>query len=328
MKALVINRTEDGTVLDLVDLPQPELSSHAIRIGVEAASVNRADLLQRAGNYGTANSGDEPARVGLDAAGTVTEIGSEVTEFAVGDRVMALAAGGLAQEVVVDAALALPIPASWSFAEGAAALLALLTEHNALKTAGRLDKGESVLIHAATSGVGLTGVQLARHLGAETIIATSRSTEGDDLLRTLGATHTVHVTDGTFSDEVLESTGGSGVDVVIDHVGGPYLAENVDALAVRGRLVGVGRLGGSEGLLDMDALALKRIELIGVTFRTRSPEEKAELVRAVRTDIDLNSDLNDLRPTIHQVMSWSEAEHAQRTMESNNHLGKIVLTID
>jgi len=252
---------------------------------------------------------------------------SEVTDVLVGDRVMAIANGGLSEEVVIDAALAVPIPVAWTYAEGAAAILGLMTEHNALSTNGRLQQGETVLIHAAASSVGLQCVQLAKYLGAGLIIATTRSDRATELLRSVGADHVVIIDHGGsgFADRVLDLTDGHGADVIIDHVGGPYLAGNIRCAAITGRLIGVGRLGGAEGVLDLETLAFKRLSLIGVTFRTRDAQEKAAIVTALCSNVDLNDE--SLRPHIDRVMPWTEARQAQDLMAANFHLGKIVLAL-
>lgn len=325
MKAIQIEMNPAGPALVIRDLPAPRPGPRQIGVRVHTASVNRADLAQRAGTHHAVAPGSPPPVVGLDAAGEVVSIGSEVDGIQVGDRVMTMVSGGLSEEIVVDATMAVPIPRAWSYAEGAAAILGLMTEHNALRTHGRLGRGESVLIHAAASSVGLQAVQLARHLGAGLVIATTRRDRADGLLRSLGADHVIHPGAAGFADEVLALTGGLGADVIIDHVGGPYLADNIRCIAVQGRLIGIGRLGGAEGTLDMEALALKRASLIGVTFRTRDGQEKADLVAAMRSEIDL--DAEDLRPVIDRLMPWTEVEQAQALMAANSHLGKIVLTV-
>lgn len=325
MKAIVIEQNTNGAVLVTRDIPAPETGPGQVKIRVQAASVNRADLAQRTGTHQPATPGRAPAVVGLDAAGDVMEVGREVTGIHVGDRVMAMANGGLSEEVVVAAALAVPIPEAWNYIEGAAAIIGLMTEHNALRTSGGLKPGESVLIHAAASSVGLQCVQLAKYLGAGLIIATTRTERATELLTSEGADHLVNIGNAGFADRVLALTDGHGADLIIDHVGGPYLADNIRCAAIKGRLVGVGRLGGVEGVLDMEAMAFKRLTLIGVTFRTRDAQEKADVVASLRSEIDLSDEA--LRPPIDRVMPWTEAQQAQDLMATNSHLGKIVLAL-
>lgn len=325
MRAIVVEQNPGGSVLSMRDLPSPEPGPRQVKIRVRTASVNRADLGQRAGTYQPVSPGSTPVVVGLDAAGDVVTVGSEVRGVHVGDRVMATVSGGLSEEVVVDAALVVPIPPAWTYAEGAAAILGLMTEHNALRTAGDLKPGETVLVHAAASTVGLQCVQLAKYLGAGLTIASVRTDRATDVLRSQGADHVVEVGEAGFADRVLELTDGRGVDVIVDHVGGPYLADNIRCAALLGRLVGVGRLGGAHGDLDLEALAFKRIRIIGVTFRTRDAAEKAAIVAALLSEVDLASEA--LRPLIDRILPWTEVQQAQDLMAANSHLGKIVLSL-
>jgi len=334
MKAMMIDRRSKRPSPELVEVASPHIGETQVRVAVRAASVNRADLAQLAGTHDT--SGATPLRqvIGLDAAGIVIEVGPSVPDFAPGDRVMVMVAGGLAEEVVVDASMLIPIPTNWSYLEGAAAVVGFMTAHNALVTAARMIKDESVVVHAATSGVGMQAIQLARYFGAQLIIGTTRSDRGIPLLHTLGADEVINTSSTDFLTRTLELTAGNGVDVILDHVGGSYLPMNIGAAAVKGRIIGIGRLGGSEGLLDMEALAFKRLELIGVTFRTRTCQEKAEIVRALRRDVtpfrtDTTSrDAHEsLRPVIARVLPWTEVDQAYKLMSNNEVLGKIVLEV-
>lgn len=329
MKAVVHDHDGENTTLLMTDIDTPVLSAGQVRIAARAASVNRADLLIRAGTHTpSAGAATGPAVAGLDVCGEVTEVGDGVTDVRTGDRVMAMAPGGLAEEVVLPATAAIPIPSSWTFVEGAAAVTALMTQHNALVTAGRLSPGETVVVHAAASGVGTVAVQLAVLLGAGQVIGTTRSHGDSPTLRGLGLDRLITVTDGQFADAVLEYTGGNGADVIVDHVGGPYLGENLRAAAIRGRIIGVGRLGGPTGTLDMEELARKRVEIIGTTFRTRTPEEKAAIAQGVRTGIDLERHAEALRPVVDRTFSWFKALDAQEALSQNSHVGKIVLEIE
>jgi NADPH:quinone reductase-like Zn-dependent oxidoreductase len=321
-----MEQNPSGSVLSMRDLPSPEPGPRQVKIRVRTASVNRADLGQRAGTHQPVNPGSAPVVVGLDAAGDVVAVGRDVTGVHVGDRVMTIASGGLSEEIIVDAALVVPIPQAWTYAEGAAAILGLMTEHNALRTAGDLKPGETVLVHAAASSVGLQCIQLAKYLGAGLIIASVRTDRATDLLRSQGADHVVEVGEAGFADRVLELTDGRGVDIIVDHVGGPYLADNIRCAALLGRLVGVGRLGGAEGVLDLEALAFKRLSIIGVTFRTRDAAEKAAIVAALLSEVD--PAFEALRPSIDRILPWTEVQRAQDLMAANSHLGKIVLSLE
>ncbi|MBC2638172.1 zinc-binding dehydrogenase [Rhodococcus wratislaviensis] len=317
----------DGTVTPtLSTIDAPELIPGCVRVSVRAASINRADLLIRAGTHTPAAAGAGPAVAGLDACGEVIEVAPDVTGIHKGDRVMAMVPGGLAEEVIVPAAAAVPVPRSWSFAEGAAAITALMTEHNALVTAARLQPGETVLVHAAASGVATQAIQLAKVLGAQRVYGTARSHTHAQVLEGLGLDELIDVSDTNFADRILERTDGKGADVILDHVGGPYLEDNLRAAAIRGRIVGVGRLGGASGTLDMEELARKRVELIGVTFRTRSDEEKFAIAQGLRI-VDLEKNADALRPLIHDTYSWDRVLEAQEGLADNKHVGKLVLTV-
>jgi NADPH2:quinone reductase len=328
MKAVVLEQHNGATTLTMSEIDRPTLEPGAVRIAVRAASVNRADLLIRAGTHTpAANPEAGPAVAGLDVAGEIIEVGDEVRDLRVGDNVMAMVAGGLAAEVVTPAAMAIPLPSAWSYVEGAAAVIALMTEHNALVTAGKMKAGDTVLVHAAASGVGTQAVQLAVLLGAGKVIGTTRSHGDSPVLKGRGINELITVADGAFADQVLKLTQGHGADVILDHVGGPYLEENLRAAALAGRIVGVGRLGGRSGTLDLEELARKRLEIVGTTFRTRSAEEKASVVSALRTDVDLEQHADALRPIVDQTCSWFKALDAQETLAHNTHVGKIVLEI-
>ena len=240
---------------------------------------------------------------------------------------MTIAGGGLAATVAVDARLPIKLPDSWSFEMGSAAVLALMTGHNALSTAARLAAGESVLVNAAYSGVGQATVRIARELGARQVIAAVRSVRDEGFLKDLGADAVVETGAGGFADRVLSLTDGDGVAVIVDHVGAPYLADHVAAAAVRGRIVGVGRLGGREAVLDLETLAFKRLEIIGVTFRTRDAEEKAAIAAGVRDHLMDAMRAGRLSPVIDHVLPWTDVLTAQDIMASNSHLGKLVLTV-
>lgn len=325
MRAMQLRWGNAQSALELVERAEPEVGDGQVLLRVHASSVNRADVLQRDGAYSPRPASGVSA-AGLDAAGDVLVVGRGVQGVEPGDRVMALAAGGLAELVVVDAGMVVPLPPTWTYVEGAAAIIGLLTEHNALKTSARLQPGESVLVHGASSGVGLQCVQMAKLLGSGPVIVTTRSSKARELLLALGADDVVETTAQDFVSRAHAITGGRGVDVIIDHVGGPHLAGNVTAAAVKGRLISVGRLGGAHGDLDMEALALKRLEIIGVTFRTRSTQEKAAVVAALRADVDMGA-YEHLRPPVDRVLPWTEVMTAYDIMESNSHLGKLVLEV-
>ncbi|MFC9664083.1 zinc-binding dehydrogenase [Nocardia sp. NPDC127606] len=326
MQAVLLEPIDGRLTPILAAIDPPELRPGTVRVAVRAASVNRADLLIRAGTH-TPSSSAGPAVAGLDACGEVLEVAADVSEIAPGDRIMAMVAGGLAEQIVVPAAAVVPVPTDWSFAEGAAAITALMTEHNALVTAARLQYGETVLVHAAAAGVSTQAIQLARVLGAGRIYGTTRSHTHARALDNIGLDELINTSDVCFADRVLDLTAGKGADVVLDHVGGPYLEDNIRVASIKARIVSVGRLGGTKGTLDMEELARKRVELIGVTFRTRSDDEKFAIVRALRS-VDLEANADTLRPLIDRIYPWGRVREAQKGLADNAHVGKIVLRVE
>lgn len=327
MRAVLIQRRETGTGLAVGEAPTPVLEAGQVRIAVRAVSLNHADLLAREGGYGPVPDSATPWVAGLDAAGDVVEVGAGVSGLVVGDRVMTMASGGLAEEVVVDARRPLVIPSTWSYVEGAAAVVGLLTEHDALVTAGRFRAGRSVLITGGTAGVAMQGVQLAHHLGASTVVVTARSARADAVLHRLGAELVVHTGADGFADPAREATAGAGFDVAVDHVGGAHLPELVRAAAIAGRIVNVGRVAGAESTLDLEALSLKRLHVVGVTFRTRDADEIAAVSDRVRA-LDLETAAEALRPVVDRVLPWEQTEQAQELLTAGGQVvGKLVLEI-
>ncbi len=329
MQAIVIVSSTDGGTLECRDVPAPTPRPGELLVRVRATGLNRADLAQRRGAYPRpATGGDSALNIaGLEAAGEVAGLGEGVTDFAIGDRVMAMCAGGYAEYTTIDHRLAVRVPERLSWEEAAAVPVAYMTEHDALITNARLQVGESVLVHAASSGVGVAAIQIAKLWGAKPIMGTSGVTEKLAALAAQGLDQGINYRTENFAEAVLATTNGAGVDVVIDHVGGPHFHDNMRCMALRGRLVSVGRLGGKMGELDLDFLALRRLHLIGVTFRTRTLAERIAVTQ--RFAADLLAALADgrLRPLINRVFPLQEAMAAQDYMASNGQIGKIVLTV-
>ena len=324
MMAMVI--TGDGG-LELAEVADPRPGPAELLLAVGASSVNRADLAHRAGRHDPGLSRDGPPIAGMDAAGTVIEAGTAVRGVQAGDRVMGLVGGGHAELALLDHRLAVPVPRDWTDVEAAAAVSGLLTQYHALVRAAELRAGESALVHGASAPVGLTAVQLAAFLGARPVLATSRTGRADDLIARAGAGVVVHTAHEPLAERVLAATGGAGVDVIVDHVGGPSLADSVRCLAVGGRLISVGRLGGERAELDLELLAFKQATIIGVTFRTRTLEQHAEIVRGVIDDLLPALDRGHLRPFVDRTYPLAEAMDAQAHMAANRHRGKLVLTV-
>ncbi|MEU6646732.1 NAD(P)H-quinone oxidoreductase [Saccharomonospora sp. NPDC046836] len=329
MKAMVIARTADGNTLEPHEVPRPVPGPVEVVIAVRAAGVNRADLAQRAGTYqqhATARRG-EVTIAGLEVAGVIEAVGDDVTGIDVGDEVMSMCSGGYAEYVAVDHRLVLPKPERLNWPRAAATPVAFITAHNALRTTARMTPGESVLITGATSSVGLAAVQLARAWHAKPLLATAGTEAKRAYLLERGADVGINYRTEDLTDRVRAETE-SGVDVVIDLVGGPWLAQLMAEMAVKGRLVSVGRLAGNVGEADLDVLARKRLELLGVSFRTRTMDEYAAVVASCAKDVlDLIVD-GSLDPLVARTFPLERANDAQRYMASENYLGKIVLTVD
>jgi len=322
MKAAVV--TEGGVEVREVQKPQP--GPEQVLVRVRAAGLNRADLQVAAGrSHG--GIGGAGTIVGLEFAGEVEAVGSNVTAVKPGDRVMASGSGGYAEYAVADRGRVSPIPANNMSWEQAATLpIALQTMHNALVTAGRLKSGEAVMIQGASSGVGLMGLQIAKLKGARLVIGTSTNAARRARLKEFGADLAVDTTRPNWSDEVQAATGKKGVDLIVDQVSASVANENMKAAAILGRIVNVGRLGGAKGEFDFDLHALKRIDYIGVTFRTRSVEEVREIVEAMRADLWGDVESGRLKLPIDRTFPLAEAAAALAHMRENKHFGKIVLT--
>jgi NADPH2:quinone reductase len=329
MKAIVIVPDGKSGTLEQRDVPEPEPGPREILIRVKATALNRADLAQRRGGYPAQRQGGAAGLVigGLEAAGEVVGMGPEVTGVATGDRVMTMCSGGYAEYVTVDYRLALPVPARLSWEEAATIPVAYMTEHDALITNAQLQAGESVLVSAASSGVGVAALQIAKLFGARPVMGTSGSPTKLAALAAFGMDRGIDSLREDVSEVVLEATNGHGVDIVIDHVGASLLDDHMRCMAVQGRLIGVGRLGGRSVDIDLDLLALKRLRLIGVTFRTRTLDERLAIAQRCAADILPALADGRLRPLIDRTFRLDEALEAQGYMASNAHLGKIVLTL-
>jgi NADPH:quinone reductase len=321
MKAAVV--TDTGVQMREVEKPKP--GPEQVLVRVRAAGLNRADLQVAAGRShgGIGGSGTV---MGLEFAGEVEAVGSAVKAVKAGDRVMCSGGGGYAEYAVTDWGRAVPVPANNMSWEQAATLpIALQTMHNALVTAGRLKAGETVMIQGASSGVGLMGLQIARLKGARLVVGTSTNAGRRERLKEFGADLAVDTTEPNWSEKVLAATDKKGVDLIVDQVSASVANENMKAASVLGRIVNVGRLGGFKGEFDFDLHALKRIDYIGVTFRTRSVEEVREIVRAMRADLWTDVESGKLKLPIDKVFPLEQAAAALAHMKANQHFGKIVL---
>jgi NADPH2:quinone reductase len=268
------------------------------------------------------------ARIGLECAGEIEAVGSDVNGLKPGDRVMATAPGGIAEYAVTDFARVHPIPANnMTYEQAACFPVALGTMHNAIVTAGRFKPGETILIQGASSGVGLMGMQIAKLHGSSLVMGTSTNAERRGRLAEFGCDLAIDTTQPEWPEEVKKATGGKGVDLIIDMVSAPVANRNLAAAAVLGRIVNVGRLGGNTGPFDFDLHAAKRIDYVGVTFRTRTIEEIREINRKMRTDLWPAVVSGALRLPICQAFPLSEIVQALDMMNANRHFGKIAIVM-
>lgn len=324
MRAVVVDPSNAS--ITVAERPDPRPGPGQVLVRVRAAGLNRADLYARAGAYrvGDPARAPRPFVGGGELAGEVEAVGEDVVGWDVGQRVMAMGQGW-ADLAVIDADLAMPVPESARWEEAGGTPVALLTAHDALRTNGRWVPGESVLIHAVTSGVGVAALRLAKVMGAPLVLGTTRSPGKLAALRELGLDAGIDLTAESLPEVVARHTDGAGVDVVVDNVGASVLGLTIEAAAVLGRIVQVGRLGGRHAEVDLDELARKRISLIGVTFRTRSRDERAEVVHNCLADVGDALDAGRLGPIVQDVYPLDQVESALEALAADRHVGKLVL---
>jgi NADPH2:quinone reductase len=322
MRAIVVG---DAGV-ELREVPRPVPGPREVLVRIRAAGLNRAELAIAAGHRHGSQGGSGTV-MGLEWAGEVAALGPGVQGLREGDRVMGSGGGSYAEYTAGEAENMLPIPDGMSFEEAATLPIALRTMHDALVTNGRLAAGEAVLIQGASSGVGLMALQIARHLGAGLVIGTSTHAGRRARLAEFGADLALDTSQDGWVDAVLEATSGRGVALLVDQVSGPLVNASMRATAVLGRIVNVGRLGGTHADFDFDLHALRRISYIGVTFRTRSAEEVREINRRMHRDLWPAVTEGKLRLPIDRRFPLEQAAEALAHMRANQHLGKIVLTV-
>jgi NADPH2:quinone reductase len=326
MTAIAISRPGGPEVLVATSLPVPQPGESEVLVAVEAAGVNRPDVLQRQGGYPPPPGA--PETPGLEIAGNVVAAGPGVRRYRLGDRVCGLVAGGgYAEYCTVAEANALPIPGDLSPVEAGGLPETFFTVWTNVFTRGNLKPGETLLVHGGSSGIGTTAIMMAKVWGARSF-ATAGSAEKCRACEELGAERAINYREEDFVEAVLAATNKRGVDVILDMVGGDYVARNFKAAARDGRIVNIAFLKGSKIEIDLLPVMLKRLTFTGSTLRIRSVEEKAEIARALEEHIWPHLAAGRIRPVVHKTFPLREAAAAHALMDSGAHIGKIVLTVE
>jgi len=318
-------RPDSGkTALELRDAPTPEPGAGQILVRMRAAGLNRGELI--VGH--SVKAGGVAKAAGAEGAGEIAKLGTGVTGFKTSERVMGRCGGSFAEYSLIDAREAVAVPKNLSWEEAACVPLAFMVVHDMLIAQGRLRAGEWLLVTGISAGVGVAALQTAKALGAK-VIGTSGSAEKLEKLKAMGLEVGIRTRSGDFADAVMKATGGKGVNLVVNNVGGSVFAETIRALAYEGRHATVGYVDGVlRSELDIEALHTKRLTLFGVSNRLRTPEQRAVTVRGFAADILPFIAAGKIRPVIDRVFPFSELPAAKAYMESNAHVGKIAVRMD
>lgn len=325
MRAITITAPGGPEVLAWSEVPDPSPGPGEVLVDVVASAVNRADVMQRMGQYDPPPGA--PPYPGLECSGRIAALGDGVTGWSVGDEVCALlSGGGYAERVAVPVGQLLPVPAGVSLVEAAALPEVASTVESNVFVIGRLAAGEAFLVHGGSSGIGTMAIQLAAYAGAR-VLCTAGSDAKLERCRELGADVAINYRTEDFAARVLAETGGAGVDVILDNMGAKYLARNVDCLALDGRLMVIGLQGGRRAELDIGALLFKRATLAATSLRSRPAEQKAVVVSAVRSHVWPAIESGAVRPVIDRSLPMRDAAEAHRLLETSTHVGKVLLTV-
>lgn len=326
MKVVYIREFGEAENLELREVEKPEIAeSNQVLVNVKAAALNRADIIQRKGFY-PAPKGYPERILGLEFAGEVAEIGEAVEGFEVGNRVFGITAGGgQAEFVLTEEDQLARIPDNLNFAEAATIPEAFITAHDAVWTQGNLNEGETLLIHAVGSGVGLAALQIAKAKGNK-VIGTSRTEDKLENCKEFGLDVAINTGENSeFSEAVKEATNDKGVDVILDLVGASYFEQNLQSLALKGRMILVGLVSGRKAELDLGIALVKRLKIIGTVLRARSPEEKAEATANFIKEVLPLIEEGKIKPNLDKVFKAEDVREAHEYLESNKSFGKVVL---
>jgi putative PIG3 family NAD(P)H quinone oxidoreductase len=326
VKAITISEPGGPEVLTWADVPDPQPGPGEVLVDVVATAVNRADLLQREGHYAPPAGASSPY-LGLECSGRIVELGRDVEGWAVDDEVCALlSGGGYAEKVAVPEGQLLPVPAGVTLQDAAALPEVVCTVWSNVFMLAGLRPDETLLVHGGTSGIGTMAIQMARNLGAR-VIVTAGSDEKLRRARDLGADVAINYREEDFVEAVRAATDGHGADVILDNMAAKYLARNIDALALNGRLVVIGMQGGTKAEIDLGALMGKRAAVLATSLRARPPDEKAAIVASVREHVWPLFESGAVRPIVDRVLPMAEAAEAHRVVEASDHIGKVLLTV-
>jgi NADPH:quinone reductase len=311
---------------EITDVVRPSPKGAQVLVRVRACALNRADLGMTKG-HAHGSAGGVGTVLGMEWSGEIAELGPEAKGAKVGDKVMGSGAAAFAEYTLADHARLFRAPSNMNFDEACTLPIALTTMHNAVVTVGGLRAGQTVMIQGASSGVGLMGLQIAKLKGAKLVVGSSTDPVRRARLKEFGADLAVDSSDPGWVDAVLQATAGEGVDLIVDQISGKVASQNLRATRIRGRIVNVGRLGGTRAEFNFDLHAARRIDYVGVTFRTRTIEEISEIFEEVRKDLWGAVESRKLQLPIDKVFSFDDIGKAFEHMEANKHLGKIVVTL-
>ena len=325
MKAVLIKAFGGPENLQIGDWEKPTPKPHELLVKVHATALNRADTMQRKGQY-PPPPGDSPI-LGLEIAGEVVGLGKEVKKWKIGDKICGLiGGGGYAEYAVIPADQALPIPKNLSYEAAAGIPEVFLTAFQAINWIGQLKKGERILVHAGASGVGTAAIQIAKEIGAEIFVTASKGKHETCL--NLGAAKAIDYKEENFQEQVLAFTDGKGVDMIIDFIAAPYFQQNINSLNFDGRMVMLALMGGFKLTeLNMLPILFKRIKIQGSTLRARTLDYKARLTKDLYDIAWHRFESGEFKPIIDSVYDWTEVAEAHRYMEANKNIGKIILKI-
>lgn len=325
MRAVQIEKSDSGNRLVLGESPAPKLGAGQILIDVAGSAVNRADLMQARGLYPPPPGA--PDILGLECSGTVAELGAGVSGYQIGDRVMALlAGGGYAERVAVDAGSVMAVPECLDLDQAAGTPEVFLTCHVNLFMLAGVSEGDNVLVQGGGSGIGTAAIQMLKEAGARSLV-TAGSAEKVERCLQLGADVAINYREEDFAERVLAETDGRGANVVLDCIGGSYLDSHLRCMALGGRLVLIGLMGGPKAELSLATLMMKRLSLIGSTLRARPVEEKAQIVASFLKQFGDALSKGRIAPVIDRVLPLKDAQAAHELIESSTHFGKVVLRV-